>query len=143
VDIARHRGRITTTLDVPGLPVEGTPDRRVTPAEFRKILEWLGDSKLDCRDRAMLSVIHGLGLRTSETARLHVRDLKDMDLSGETREAVDAWLDGRPPDAPAFPNHRGGRLTSRGVLAIVKRRAQLAGLDITARGLARSNRRAG
>ena len=102
-----------------------------------------GDSPLVLRDRAMLETLYSGGLRVGELVGL---TLDDLDLDGGTvtvrgkgkREriailgepavaAIQAWLEARGAVAriPArqravFLNHRGGRLTTRGISGIVK-----------------------
>jgi integrase/recombinase XerD len=108
-----------------------------------------GDDPAALRDRAILEVLYGGGLRITELVGL---DVDDVDLSDGTvrcfgkgskervvplgrpaRAAVEAWLvRGRPawrPDgATLFCNARGGRLTRQGAWKLVKRHADTAGL---------------
>ena len=99
------------------------------------------------RDRALLELLYGAGLRVSEAAGL---DLPDLDLESRTARvtgkgakermvvfgvpcvlAIRAYLAERvPPQAgsPLFTNARGGRLTVRSMHTIVARAAQAAGL---------------
>ncbi len=96
------------------------------------------DEKLTrLRDKALVEVLYGAGLRASEAAAL---DREDVDLHGglvtvrrgkggkERRvplgvpgcAAVQAWLDATPAWGPAvFNNARGGRLTTRSMQRIV------------------------
>jgi integrase/recombinase XerC len=98
------------------------------------------------RNRAILELMYGAGLRVSELSGL---DLHDVDLDGRlvrvlgkggkerivpfgppAGDALSAWLETRPhrPDADApdpiggalFRNHRGGRLGTRGIFNIVE-----------------------
>jgi integrase/recombinase XerC len=103
------------------------------------------------RDRAMIEVLYGAGLRVSELVGL---DLADIDLErAQVRvlgkgakeriglvgqpavRAVRAYLRlGRPAllgarrTSALWLNHRGGRLTVRGVSLILRRMAELAGI---------------
>jgi integrase/recombinase XerC len=124
-----------------------------------------GDAFGACRDRAILEVFYGGGLRLSELAGLDLGDL-DLDqgvlrvwgkggkerlafLGKPAREALAAYLarrrallarTGAPASAPLFLNRRGGRLTSRSVARLVGKWARLAGLSqaLTPHGLRHS-----
>lgn len=103
------------------------------------------------RDRAILELLYGCGLRVSELCGLDVPDLDPRDrclrVLGKGRKerlvpvgapalrAVDAWLrEGRPrclgrrPVAALFLNRRGGRLSRVSVWEILRRRAGEAGI---------------
>ncbi len=110
------------------------------------------------RDRAILEVLYGTGMRVSELAGLSLSDLgSDTGLvrvlgKGDkerlvpmgrcARRALDAWLGprGRPEFEPrrwarrgdaeaVFLNARGGRLTRQGVWGVLKKRARAAGIE--------------
>ena len=109
----------------------------------------VGDDPPALRDRAMLEVLYGSGLRISELVDLDVDDV-DLDdaavrafgkgskerlvpMGRPARRALEAWLTrGRPALAPRQPalfvNARGGRLTRQGAWKLVKRHAETAGL---------------
>jgi integrase/recombinase XerD len=113
------------------------------------------DEAVDVRDRAVLELLYGTGIRVSELVGL---DLGDVDFTEElvqvtgkgdkqrlvplgrgTARALQSWLfDGaraamltasKGPDAHAiFCNQRGRRLTRQGVDLVVRRHARRAGL---------------
>jgi integrase/recombinase XerD len=116
----------------------------------------IGDDPISQRDRAVLEVLYGTGIRISELVGL---SLADVDLDGAllrafgkgskerivplgrpARRALEEWLDaGRPElepersarrgDAEAiFLNARGGRLTRAGAWLLVKKHGDRAGL---------------
>jgi integrase/recombinase XerD len=117
----------------------------------------VGDEAVARRDRAVLEVLYGTGLRVAELSALSLADL-DLDgallratgkgdkqrlvpLGRHARQALEDWLDpgGRPALAPArwarrgdseavFLNFRGGRLTRQGAWLVVKRHAERVGL---------------
>ena len=103
------------------------------------------------RDRAILEVLYGCGLRVSEAATLRISgiwfnegfvsvvckgDKQRLIPLGETAaEAIKAWLEVRP--APAnrsytdilFLNHKGSPLSRVSIFNLVKRQAMAAGID--------------
>ena len=117
----------------------------------------VGERPVDHRDRAILEVLYGAGLRVGELVGLSLGDV-DLDgrllrvfgkgskerivpLGGAARRALETWLDpgGRPQMRPrrwasrsdevsVFLNQRGGRLTRQGVWLVIERRARLVGL---------------
>lgn len=110
----------------------------------------VGQDPTALRDRAMLEVLYGGGLRISEMTGLDVDDLDRPEQlvrvrgkGGKDRvvpygraaaETIDAWLvRGRPllrPDGPSlFTNSRGGRLSRQGAWKILKGHAERAGLS--------------
>lgn len=143
-------------VEAPRVPV-GLP-KALTESEVEALLDAVvGDDPVARRDRAMVEVLYGAGLRISELVGLR---LGDVDLESALlrafgkgskervvplgRPAVTAlyeWLTpgGRPDlepeqwarrgDAEAvFLNRRGGRLTRQGAWLIVKRHGDAAGL---------------
>jgi integrase/recombinase XerD len=103
------------------------------------------------RDRAMLEVLYGAGLRVSELTGLDVDDVdlddgvvrvlgkggkeRDVPIGGAARHAVGAYLAaGRPAFASArsrgalFLNARGGRITRQSSARILDRHAHAAGI---------------
>ena len=113
---------------------------------MRETLESLeGTDPVVVRDRALLEVLYGTGLRVGELVGLRVDDVRHRDsvrvsgkggrervvpLGGAARRAVDRYLrEGRPELAgPAAGDRlwigvRGGALDSRGIRRVVRRRA--------------------
>lgn len=109
----------------------------------------VGDGPLPLRDRAMLELLYGAGLRISELTSADVDDLERAEQLIRVRgkgdkdrivpygemaaTALDRWLvAGRPvipAKAPAlFVNARGGRLTRQGVWKLLRQHAERAGL---------------
>lgn len=136
---------------------QGIP-KALTEDEVTTLLEAVtGDDPAARRDRALLEVLYGTGLRISEAVGLR---LGDVDLDGHTmrvlgkgskerivpvgryaRRALRAWLSSggrgamvpvrwaRRGDAEAvFLNQRGGRLTRQGAWAIVHHYGERVGL---------------
>jgi len=145
-----------------GLPLPKIPSRlpdAITVEEAERLLSQpFPEGPAGLRDRAILEVLYGCGLRVSELVGLDVGDV-DLDegflrvlgkgskervvpIGGYAAQAVSAYLThGRPflrsrrsavqKDRSAlFVNQRGGRLTRQAVFGIVKRYGQRAGVDI-------------
>ena len=141
-------------------PTEGleSPRRRrslprvLTVEEAERLMgEPRGDSPLALRDRAILELLYGSGLRVSEVLELTREALlleegfvrvvgkgdkeRVVPLTGAFRQALDAYLEegrprlvrGRDPGV-VFVNRRGGRLSRMGLWRMLRRRAQAAGL---------------
>lgn len=117
-----------------------------------------GDDPHALRDRAMLELLYGTGMRVSELAGLSLSDLGSdtglvkvlgkgdkerlVPLGRCSAAAIDDWLGprGRPKveprrwarrgDAEAlFLNARGGRITRQGIWGVLKKRAASVGLE--------------
>lgn len=137
-----------------GAPTAQRPlPKALAEREVEKLLAApTGDAPAALRDRAILELLYGSGLRISELTGLDVDDVDQSDrlvrvLGKGSKErlvpfgamagkAVEAWLvRGRPactPDGPAlFVNQRGGRLTRQGAWKIVKQHAERVGLAST------------
>jgi integrase/recombinase XerD len=111
-----------------------------------------GSDPIDLRDRALLEVMYGCGLRASEAIGLEVGDVdlrrefvrphgkgskeRIVPLGGEAVRAIQRYLRlGRPelvrsePQRKLFVNFRGGSLSRQGLYKIIQRHAQRVGLD--------------
>jgi len=126
--------------------------RYLTVAEVEALLAVLDTSTpLGLRDRAIIEVLYAAGLRVSELVGL---DMADVDLAqaqvrvvgkgGKERigllgrpavRAVQVYLKagrpalvGRQPTNALWLNHRGGRLTARGVALILSKAGKQAGI---------------
>lgn len=104
----------------------------------------------DIRDRAILEVLYGCGLRVSELCSLELSQVyadksfiriigkgdkeRLVPIGAPALEAINMWLQVRPEPASAdvsdlvFLNLRGGRLSRVSVFNMVKQRAMLAGI---------------
>jgi integrase/recombinase XerC len=96
------------------------------------------EKALPTRDKALIEVLYGAGLRAAELAGLDVGDIgldtgivrvrrgkggreRRVPLGEPGLDAVRAWLDEREAqEGPLFTNFRGGRLTTRSVQRLVK-----------------------
>jgi integrase/recombinase XerC len=91
------------------------------------------------RDRLLMELLYGCGLRISEAAGLNLEDFdrrerwvrvrgkgrkeRQVPYGSKAAEALDLYLEARPPEKETqalFLNHRGNRLTDRGARNIVK-----------------------
>ncbi|MGK2950262.1 MAG: site-specific tyrosine recombinase [Acidimicrobiales bacterium] len=147
----------TAHLELPKVP-RGLP-KALSEAEVQRLLAVpQGDGPLVLRDRAILEVLYGTGLRVSELVGLSLRDL-DLDdallrafgkgskerivpVGGHALRALVAWLGpgGRPEVQPeqwkrrgdaeaVFLNARGGRLSRQGAWDVLRRHGATADLE--------------
>jgi integrase/recombinase XerD len=144
-------------VELPKVP-RGLP-KALTEEEVGRLLDApVGDGPIVLRDRAMLELLYGTGIRVSELVGLSLGDV-DLDaallrafgkgskerivpIGVPAVRALVAWLgpDGRPAMAPAqwrrrgdaeavFLNARGGRLSRQGAWDVLNRYARLVGLE--------------
>ena len=121
--------------------------------EVKRLLEGAGGADpIALRDRALLELMYGCGLRASEAVGLELTDLdlrrsfvrphgkgskeRMVPLGSAAAAAVSRYLrSGRPelvggePERHLFVNFRGGALTRQGLYKIIQRHAKAAGLD--------------
>jgi integrase/recombinase XerD len=155
----RHlrRAELVTEDPTAGIrpPRKGKPLPKVLSyAEVKKLLESVnGAEPADLRDRALLEVMYGCGLRASEAIgldatgaidtrrgflRAHGKGSKEriVPLGSEAATAVNRYLrTGRPAMAGTkdeqralFLNQRGGPLTRQGLYKVIQGRAKAVGL---------------
>jgi integrase/recombinase XerC len=110
------------------------------------LLDGVAAGKLErphpARDLAILELLYGCGLRVSELVGLNLDDIdrterwlrvrgkgrkeRQVPFGGKAAEALERYLEVRSSREPwLFLNHRGGRLTDRGVRGIIKLYATL------------------
>jgi integrase/recombinase XerC len=123
----------------------------MTAEQVNTLLDGVASNRLErpfpARDRAIFELLYGCGLRVGELAGLDLYDLdrsehwlrvrgkgrkeRQVPLAGKAVDALERYLAARQivrNERAVFLNHRGGRLTGRGVRGIVKMYAtQLAG----------------
>jgi integrase/recombinase XerC len=150
----RVRGGARASDPTEGLP--GPKAERRLPAplaaeECARLIESPArtpNAELALRDRALLEVLYGTGLRVGELVSLRVRDFardrRELRVRGKGRKervvpvpgrafaALGAYVDFRERPGilaePLFPNARGRGLTDRGVRVILRRRMLEAGI---------------
>ena len=123
-----------------------------SPAEMNALIEAVPEVQpgrpFPLRDRAIFELLYGCGLRVSELVGLNLDDLdrgerwvrvrgkgrkeRQVPVAGKAAEALERYLAARPvvrDERAVFLNHRGKRLTDRGVRGLVKLYATLTGSD--------------
>jgi site-specific recombinase XerD len=124
--------------------IPGSLPRAIPQAALSGVLDQIdGDEPVDMRDRALLEVLYGTGLRVSELASLTAADVtsgpfvrvrgkgskdRDVPIPGQAMRAVERYLSaGRPSlvkgatDA-LWIGARGGALEPRGIRRVVRAR---------------------
>ena len=115
----------------------------MTPEQVNTLIDGVGADKLErpfpARDRAIFELLYGCGVRVSELAGLNLEDVdrterwlrvrgkgrkeRQVPLPGQAAGALERYLAQRPvvrEERAVFLNHRGQRLTARGIRGIVK-----------------------
>jgi integrase/recombinase XerC len=115
----------------------------MTAEQVNTLIDSVAAEKIErpqpARDRAIFEVLYGCGLRVSELAGLNFEDLdraagwlrvrgkgrkeRQVPLPRQAADALERYLTERPivrDERAIFLNHRGGRLTTRGISLIVK-----------------------
>ena len=145
-------------VEPPSVP-RGLP-KGLSEAEVESLLDVAGTDPVARRDRAILEVLYGTGMRIAELVGLCLGDVdlgdalvrvlgkgskeRVIPLGRLARASLVDWLDtgGRPAMAPArwarrgdeeavFLNQRGGRLSRQGAWGIVSEHGRRAGLERT------------
>lgn len=129
-------------LRLPRMPktLPGVPNAEVTNSMLDGALPKGMEPPHPKRDRLLLEILYGCGLRVSEAVGLNVEDFdrherwvrvrgkgrkeRQVPYGAKAAQALDAYLKLRAPapsqTAPLFLNHHRGRLTDRGARNIVK-----------------------
>lgn len=141
----------TSDLPLPSKP-ERLPDVISVDDAARLLDQPFPSTPAGLRDRAILEVLYGCGLRASELCGLDLRTAlldegllrvfgkgdkeRVVPVLGTAAEALAAYLDrgrgalvGRRPTQAVFLNARGGRLSRQSVHAIVEKYGRVAGID--------------
>jgi integrase/recombinase XerC len=115
----------------------------MTAEQANGLIDAVGADRLECpyraRDRAIFEFLYGCGIRVSELVGLNLEDIDSSErwirVGGKGRKerqvpyaskaaaALDRYLAERrpaPEERAVFVNHRGHRITARGVSGIVK-----------------------
>jgi integrase/recombinase XerC len=115
----------------------------MSPEQVNTLIDGVAARKIErphpARDRAICEMLYGCGVRVSELAGLNLQDLdrsqgwirvrgkgrkeRQVPLPRQAADALDRYLNERPivrDQTAVFLNHRGGRLTDRGISLIVK-----------------------
>jgi integrase/recombinase XerC len=111
--------------------------------QVNTLIDGVGTEEMDrphpARDRAIFEILYGCGVRVSELAGMNLEDIdraegwirvrgkgrkeRQVPLPRQAAEALERYLSERSvgrAEGAVFLNHRGGRLTDRGISLIVK-----------------------
>jgi site-specific recombinase XerD len=125
----------------------------MTEEQANTLLDGVAAGKLErphpVRDVAIFELLYGCGLRVSELAGIDLEDIdrsegwvrvrgkgrkeRQVPLPGKAKAALERYLAERPvvrDEQALFLNHRGGRLTDRGIRGIVKLYADFLARDL-------------
>ena len=133
-----------------------TLPRALTLSDTETLLDTGDETPFPERERALFELLYATGLRVSEVSALDLEDVdlssrmlraqgkgrkeRIVPFGEEAEEALRAWLpvrsslrepvsrQGNDPAEPLFVNARGGRLTTRSMARVLKRRLKAAGL---------------
>jgi integrase/recombinase XerC len=131
-------GRLVSTPKAP----QRVPEV-MTPGQANALVEGAGTEQPErpfpARDRAILELLYGCGVRVSELAGIDLGDIdrserwlrvrgkgrkeRQVPMPGKAAAALERYLSARPvarDQSALFLNHRNGRLTDRGIRDIVK-----------------------
>ena len=118
----------------------------MTTEQANALLDGVAAGKVErphpARDLAIMELLYGCGLRVSELVGLNLDDVdraerwlrvrgkgrkeRQVPFGGKAADALERYLDARASrETAVFLNHRGGRLTDRGVRGIIKLYATL------------------
>lgn len=158
---ARMAGLITWKLEIESLKTEAYRDTSGPGSNaYRRMLAEVESraTAKSVRDRAILRLLHDLGLRRGELCALDVSDVdlvagtvavlgkgrhqqQRLTLPVPTKEALSAWMDARgPEEGPLFTNcdrakQGTGRLTSTAVYKLVRDLGRKVGVETRPHGL--------
>jgi site-specific recombinase XerD len=144
----QSRGRLerNPAALLPALRQEKRLPEVLSEREVREAIEAVPTADFaDCRDRLILELLYGTGMRLAELTRLDLRDLggelvllfgkgakeRLVPLGREARRVLEAWRPhrrallaqaGRPEEPALLLNRRGGRLGPRSVERLVQAR---------------------
>lgn len=162
VSLANRLGVVPWVLSVDNLPTQNYRDTSGPGLDgFKKMLAKLGereDVQKTRRDRSMVHLLFGLGLRRFEVVALDMGDIdfgknrvrirgkgrtqhEYMTMSGSVSRVLADWIEMRGPDPGALfysldPAGKGdGRLTGRSLHRIVRRLGHQCGIDVWPHGL--------
>lgn len=128
-------------------------------SEVSRLLDAMNSATaLESRDRALMEVLYGCGLRASEACALSIPNVhldknclivfgkgskeRLVPISGAAEQALQAYLDGpraelsmksknalNTPSGAVFLNARGGQLTRQGLFGIVRKAGEASGIN--------------